>query len=175
MKNNFITYKLLPILSIIILVVFVFMTDSVYAASSFNTSYDYMYNYEIDNDFIYTATNHTTSVSELQTYIDSNLKDDRVISGDYYYFIYQNFYDQLSNVLVKKDSIEEIVFSLNMIQNGQNTISYNIDLSNSFSSSNVVALKGRVEYTSKGLHHTTFYCDSDNHVLTTNFATNYDR
>ena len=73
MKNNFITYKLLPILSIIILVVFVFMTDSVYAASSFNTSYDYMYNYEIDNDFIYTATNHTTSVSELQTYIDLSL------------------------------------------------------------------------------------------------------
>lgn len=168
MKN-----KILAILSIFILII-CFLTTNIFAASSYNKNYDYLYDFVIDNEFTYSASEGSTKIDNLETYINSNLNDDRVESGDYYYFIFQSYFKGLQNVLVKKSAINKVVLTNRLIRNDLNTILYNIDFSDNFNSSDVVWLNGKAEYTSTGIHNISFYCDSNDNKLITNFATNYD-
>ena len=168
MKFDFLKNKVF-IISFIVLILFSFFNCSVFADSSFDPNYDYLYKFKIDNNLDIHCSN-TESI--INSTIDDNNKDDRIVSGDYYYFIFSDW-DGLANVFIKKSVINNIYLSYHFTGQGVPFYGFFCD---GITSDDVFLKSGtwqRYDLNVSRICTIIFNCDYDNKILTTNFVTNY--
>lgn len=160
------------ILFIIFYIILSTFFSSVFAKLHIDENYDYMYAYEPFID------------ENIQNAIDNVQNDDRVSSGDYYYFIFYNYGDRCFNtMLFRKSALEVTQLKLLFSGWGEYSSVYNceterfyLQLPDSFSSGNgnLVWYAGRNMYESStnrmGLDGLP---DLDNKRYRFPFATNY--
>ena len=99
--------KRFSLLLIIFLIIFLFFLSTSCSAILIEEEYDYLYNYVIMED-----------TSHIDSYIESVRNDNRVLSGDYYYFIYSgcNWDDPMTvyySYFLKKDISDFVIFDFN--------------------------------------------------------------
>lgn len=175
MKFDFLKNKVF-IISFIVLILFSFFNCNVFADSSFDSSFDYLYKFKIDNSVVL---RDGLSSSQLQSALDSVSSNDMVRSGDYVYFIVPSWRDY-TTFFVKKSSIKDVYVDFWKNEGGStpNLVWYRffIDVSDNRD----VYFPGSSSY---GFNTSSFYggvtqflcsVDFDNHFIITNFATNYD-
>ena len=174
MKFDFLKNKVF-IISFIVLILFSFFNCNVFADTSFDPNYDYIYNFKIDNSKTFPLTyNITTGSSQMPSVNDFNDKvnyfknKDSIISGENFYFVYPNF-GGIAGFELKRSDISDIFISFKQL-NYFNTYDFG-DIKNVIYIFNVVNSDGSItKYDDMN-----FSLDFDNHVLTTNFFTNYDK
>lgn len=153
----------------LILIFFLLLTSffSVYANNYIDTKYDYLYDYKLSE-----------STDELKQLEQNVLKDDRVASGEYYYFITYNIgHWAYETTLVKKSScplVSYITFG-NWNANGPELFYFTLMSVNSYHDGDIIGtLTACPENTS---YYGVFNCanfDSDNKTYTFYpFVTNY--
>lgn len=173
MKFDFLKNKVF-IISFIVLILFSFFNFNVFADSSFDANYDYLYNFKIDNSF--DAHNSfrdpgSSPSADIQSIIDDNNKDDRIVSGDYFYFIMTDW-DGLANVYIKSSAISNLYFKYTP---DSSCVIY-ILFDDGLSSSDYFLKSGSWHGNDPSKHKICgcfFFLDYDNKILSTNFATNY--
>ena len=159
MKN-----KILTISIIFILISFCFVSNSF--AVCIDTSYDYLYSYNIIED------------DQSTENVETILKDDRVISGDYYYFCYYNTGNYCyMTVLVPKNLVTTNNFKfLDFYQKTEKCQSFGLYLSDSNICSSIIRINGSSGY--DGSNGTNLwvggYYDETNKCFNFPFATNFD-
>ena len=166
MKFDFLRNKVF-IISFIVLILFSFFVSSGVYASSFDPAFDYIYSFNIDMslDFQigkYAGGNprisHGPDIANEVSY--SVLKDDRVVSGDYYFF---EFSGESDNVLLylKKSDISSLYLDFYNFSVCGNPV-YSLFSVNSDGSDTEIS---RI----------SFLFDYDKKTLSTCFASNYDK
>lgn len=167
-------YFIIP-LFIIFILAFTFLSSfsSVKAVRHIDEQYDYLYSYEpfIDDN--------------VQALVDKALKDDRVSSGDFYYFVAYNYGDRCFNCfLFRKSAIKDNTLYLLFNGWGEYSSVYNSDTEcfdikfpDDFdgNSDNFVRLSGRNCWDNeKKYFNITGLPDIDNKRYRFPFATNFD-
>lgn len=173
MKFDFLKNKVF-IISFIVLILFSFFNCSVFADSSFDPNYDYFYNFKIDNSKTFPLTyNKTTGRAQMPSVNDFNDKvnyfknKDSIRSGANFYFVYSNF-GGIAGFELKRSDISDIFISFKQLNNFS-TYDFG-DSKNVIYTFNVVNSDGSITK----YDDINFSLDYDNHVLTTNFFTNYE-
>ena len=147
--------------------------SSVFAVRHIDENYDYMYTYEPFVD------------SNIQDLVDRVNNDDRVASGDYYYFVTYNYGDRVFNcMLFRKSALKSKTLYLLFNGWGEYSDVYNCDTEcfdiqfpSDFdsSNSNLIWFNGRNCWdNSKKLFNFTGLPDMDNKRYRFPFATNFD-
>lgn len=153
--------------------IFIFMLQTISQASTFiDIQYDYLYEYKIN------AKNE--DVKKLEEKV---LQDDRVKSGDFYYFIAYSTGDFCYNTyLIRKKAIKDTLYIHFANWNGNGMESFFVGFSNEDLQSNgdYILYSGRngygYNYENSGLYsfNISANLDKDNKIYTFDFATNYE-
>lgn len=176
MKFDFFVNKnKIIIISFIVLILFSFFNCNVFAGSSFDANYDYIYDFKIDNSKTFPLTYNITtgrsqmpSVSDFNNKVDYFKNKDSIVSGENFYFVYSNF-GGIAGFELKRSDVSDIFISFKQLNNF-NTYDFG-DIKNVIYTFNVVNSDGSITK----YDDINFSLDYDNHVLTTNFFTNYDK
>lgn len=172
MKFDFLKNKVF-IISFIVLILFSFFDCFVFADSSFDPDYDYLYIFKIDNSKTFPLTYNSIgnaqmpSVNDFNNKVDYFKNKDSIKSGDYFYFVYSNF-GGVAGFELKKSDISDVFISFKQLNNF-NTYDFG-DIKNVIYTFNVVNSDGSITK----YDDINFSLDFDNHICTTNFFTNYD-
>lgn len=174
MKFDFLKNKVF-IISFIVLILFSFFNCNVFADTSFDPNYDYIYNFKIDNSKTFPLTYNIStgraqmpSVSDFNNNVNYFKNKDSIVSGENFYFVYSNF-GGIAGFELKRSDISDIFISFKQLNNF-NTYDFG-DIKNVIYTFNVVNSDGSITK----YDDINFSLDYDNHVLTTNFFTNYEQ
>lgn len=177
MKFDFFVNKnKIIIISFIVLVLFSFFNCNVFADSSFDANFDYLYQFKIDNSV---DLRDGLSSSQLQPALDSISSNDMVRSGDFVYFIVPSWRDYIT-FFVKKSSIKDVYVDFWKNEGGStpNLVWYRFFVDVADNSDVYFPSSSSYGFNPYSFHGgvTQFLCsvDFDNHLIITNFATNYD-
>ena len=173
MKFDFLKNKVF-IISFIVLILFSFFNCNVFADTSFDPNYDYIYHFKIDNSKTFPLGLHpwshnlmNPSLSDFNNIINSYNHKDSIVSGDNFFFIYPNNSGIVSFEINKSDIQDVFITYKNL--NYFSTSEFG-DIHNVFYSFTIVDNSG----TSKQFEDINFSLDFDNKCLSTYFYTNYD-
>ena len=166
MKNNVFLNKILPLLSIVLLFSFIFINNNIFAAC-IDTNYDYLYNY-----------NNITN-SNIDSQVQNIINDERVVSGEYYYFCYYNTGDKsYMTVLIPKNVVTTNSFRfLNFYQDSEKCQSFGLFLSNDKIENSVIRVSGVKGYDNVNSFNLWVggYYDEANKCFNIPFASNFDK
>ena len=166
MKFDFLRNKVF-IISFIVLILFSFFVSSGVYASSFDPAFDYNYSFNTDMSLDFQigwfagGKPRTSDGSSISNEVSNSvLKDDRVVSGDYYFFDFSGESDKVL-LYFKKSDISSLYIKFYNISACGNPV-YSLFSVNSDGSDTEIS---RI----------SFFLDYDKKTLTTCFASNYDK
>lgn len=165
------TRKILTI--IIIFFLLLFIGSNVFASTFIDVNYDYLYEYKIN-----------TEEENVKILEERLKKDDRVLSGDFYYFAGYNYGDRIYNAyLIRKTSIDEDI-TLHFLNWGERTwegFQFKLSKNDLQSTGDFIHYSGRNGF-GKLKDDTSYYSfgfyaqfDSSNKTYTFPLVTNYDK
>lgn len=173
MKFVFLKNKVF-IISFIVLILFSFFNCNVFAGSSFDPLYDYIYNFKIDNSKTFPTGRHpyskrfiNPSLSDFENITNSFKNKDSVVSGEYVFFVYPST-SGICSYEVKRSDIKDVFIYYHNLNNFTNDDS--VEFHNVLYYFTIVDNSG----TSKQFDDINFSLDFDNKCLSTYFYTNYD-